>query len=344
MKTKVTTALHRAIDQLPHPDFAAIADAPVEKLSAMDAMTRQEGSVKKANPVRRFAPALACCALLLVLGLGWCRENLVVASRITLDVNPSFSITASRRDRVLTVTPLNGDAIALLADEIYRGKTVDETVEGLIARMANSRYLTAEHNSILLSVRAESETHTRALEKELSRHIQTALAPTAIHPHIVLQMLQDNDEEDAETERYQVSPGKVQLARQAQARLGGSLETLTALPLGELLALTEKPERLDDDIDDIDDIDEDEDDDKDDKDGKKPTASRPGTVQSKDDEADKDDDTDEEPDTDDKDEKPATKPEKPTNKPGSSSGKPGKPTGKGDSVEKPDAVEKPDPP
>ena len=67
MKEKIEASLRRAAEQLPQPDFNAVADTPVQPLEVHDYVTRQE-PLPRRRPFRPAA-ALALCVLALCVGL-----------------------------------------------------------------------------------------------------------------------------------------------------------------------------------------------------------------------------------------------------------------------------------
>ena len=68
MKEKIEASLRRAAEQLPQPDFKAVADTPVQPLEVHDYVTRQE-PLPRRRPFRPAAAALALCVLALCVGL-----------------------------------------------------------------------------------------------------------------------------------------------------------------------------------------------------------------------------------------------------------------------------------
>ena len=66
--------------------------------------------------IRRTLAAACLAAALLGGGSGLYLQANAVASVVSLDVNPSIELTLNRSEKVLTCTPVNEEAQAILAD------------------------------------------------------------------------------------------------------------------------------------------------------------------------------------------------------------------------------------
>ncbi|MEG0485439.1 MAG: hypothetical protein RR576_08320 [Oscillospiraceae bacterium] len=260
MKTKqIELSLASAISCLPHSSFEAIATAPIEKMQQHDFITRQNVKEREVRlPMRRFAMAAACCAVMLIVGFGWYTQNLAVDSLITIDVNPSFSIKANRQNRVLELKALNDDAKAFASGQKFKGQSVDAAVEGLFAELGKSKYLNAEKNTVLISVQSQNDTHSKQLENEIAQHIEKALANEHIVPRVVRQTLTKDEKATKEAEQYHTSVGKLKIAKQINGHLPAmSLEKLLSMPMEELMDFMDDINDSDnDDLDDLDDLDD----------------------------------------------------------------------------------------
>lgn len=280
MKKDVKKALNQAIDRLPHPTFEDIADAPVEKLEAMDFITRQEPAERKRN--RRAVYRLAfsvCMCLMLTVGIGsqYVRRNLLVDSVIDLDVNPSFEITSNKKDHVLHVKGLNSEAEELLNGRSYRGWEVNETVEALIISLDDSQYINTERNTILLSVSSRDKNKAEQMKTELYDCINQTLSQTGTKSVVVRQNRSDDKQLAQKAGRYQISSGKMQLVEKLTRQVPElQEEDLANAPVEELYRILRQQEadipdwlEIDDDdwYDDDDDSDDDDSNDGDSDDG-----------------------------------------------------------------------------
>lgn len=99
----------------------------------------------------------------------------VVASTVTIDINPSLVITLDSNDRVITVTGLNDDAEAILdSEKSYKGMSIEEFVDVLIVLLDDSDYIvnnTDDYNIVLINVDSENESKTSVIQERFSTKI-----------------------------------------------------------------------------------------------------------------------------------------------------------------------------
>lgn len=174
MKDKIETSLRRAAEQLPQPDFQAMADTPVQPLEVHDYVTRQEFL----PPRRRFplaAAVLAVCVLALCAGLWAYFQFFQVYSVVDLRVNPAFAIELDRRDQVKAVNPLSEDAQPILEGRSYRGWDLETTVEALLDDLWSGGYLD-DGAQVDVAVNSKSADHGRDLREDVEEIIAEKLA------------------------------------------------------------------------------------------------------------------------------------------------------------------------
>ena len=173
MKDKIETSLRRAAEQLPQPDFQAMADTPVQPLEVHDYVTRQE----VLPPRRRFplaAAVLVVCALALCAGLWAYFQFFQVYSVVDLRVNPAFAIELDRRDQVKAVNPLSEDAQPILEGRSYRGWDLETTVEALLDDLWSGGYLD-DGAQVDVAVNSKSADHGRDLREDMEEIIAEKL-------------------------------------------------------------------------------------------------------------------------------------------------------------------------
>lgn len=174
MKDKIETSLRRAAEQLPQPDFQAMADTPVQPLEVHDYVTRQEFL----PPRRRFplaAAVLVVCVLALCAGLWAYFQFFQVYSVVDLRVNPAFAIELDRRDQVKAVNPLSEDAQPILEGRSYRGWDLETTVEALLDDLWSGGYLD-DGAQVDVAVNSKSADHGRDLREDVEEIISEKLA------------------------------------------------------------------------------------------------------------------------------------------------------------------------
>lgn len=187
MKEKIEASLRRAAEQLPQPDFKAVADTPVQPLEVHDYVTRQE-PLPRRRPFRPAAAALALCVLALCVGLWSYFQFFQVYSVVDLRVNPAFAIELDRRDQVKGVNALNEDAQPILEGRSYRGWSLEATVEALLDDLWAGGYLDGDGAQVDVAVNSKSADHGRVLREEVEALIDAKLSS-----------LSEGAEEDPET-------------------------------------------------------------------------------------------------------------------------------------------------
>lgn len=174
MKEKIEASLRRAAEQLPQPDFKAVADTPVQPLEVHDYVTRQE-PLPRRRPFRPAA-ALALCVLALCVGLWSYFQFFQVYSVVDLRVNPAFAIELDRRDQVKAVNALNEDAAPILEGRSYRGWSLEATVEALLDDLWAGGYLDGDGAQVDVAVNSKSADHGRVLREEVEALIDAKLS------------------------------------------------------------------------------------------------------------------------------------------------------------------------
>ena len=175
MKEKIEASLRRAAEQLPQPDFKAVADTPVQPLEVHDYVTRQE-PLPRRRPFRPAAAALALCILALCIGLWSYFQFFQVYSVVDLRVNPAFAIELDRRDQVKAVNALSEDAGPILEGRSYRGWSLDATVEALLDDLWAGGYLDGGGAQVDVAVNSKSADHGRVLREEVEALIDAKLS------------------------------------------------------------------------------------------------------------------------------------------------------------------------
>ena len=175
MKEKIEASLRRAAEQLPQPDFNAVADTPVQPLEVHDYVTRQE-PLPRRRPFRPAAAALALCVLALCVGLWSYFQFFQVYSVVDLRVNPAFAIELDRRDQVKAVNALNEDAAPILEGRSYRGWSLEATVEALLDDLWAGGYLDGGDAQVDVAVNSKSADHGRVLREEVEALIDAKLS------------------------------------------------------------------------------------------------------------------------------------------------------------------------
>ena len=120
----------------------------------------------------------AACLCLVVTGGGmfhFHRQNFQVESVIGIDVNPSVELSINRKERVLDVKALNGDAAAVLEEMDLKGVDLNVAVNAVVGSMVTHGYLDDVDNAILVTVTNDSVSKARQLRASVVEDIAATL-------------------------------------------------------------------------------------------------------------------------------------------------------------------------
>lgn len=140
---------------------------------------RLETTQSAAPQVRRRARMTAYAGMaagFLLLLLGGMKGYTLPVGVVSLDVNPSIEYTINVFDRVLSISAVNDDAEAILADMDTRAlyhRPVDDAVDATILALRESGYLSADAgNDVVISVSSYDARHTERIATRLGEHVE----------------------------------------------------------------------------------------------------------------------------------------------------------------------------
>lgn len=145
------------------------------------------------------------------------RFDSVVASTITIDINPSIEITLNENDEVINIKAINSDAETLLDHDVkFRGLSLDRAIEILMEKAVEKGYIidSTEDNIILIDVSSKQAIVRERVEEQLQKRIREEMEKAAKNVQIRLenrQDLSDNQKNDLEKKaiQYRVSVAKL---------------------------------------------------------------------------------------------------------------------------------------
>lgn len=103
----------------------------------------------------------------------------VVASTITIDINPSIQITLDDDDNVINVSAINKDGELLIDQDIkFKGLSLDRTIEIIIAKALELGYIVedTEYNVILIDVESNQSAIKARVEEELEQKMKQEMS------------------------------------------------------------------------------------------------------------------------------------------------------------------------
>lgn len=193
---------------------------------------------KKKRSVLKYV--MAAAGLFVLIGAGTLllniyQVNYVVASTISLDVNPSIQITVNEKERVLDVAALNKDGEIVIGDMDFSGSDIDVTVNALIGSMLRNGYLNELANSILISVDNSDPAKGSLLQEKLTEEVNQLLEADGFFGAVLGQTITDNNTLKQQADQYGISTGKAQLIQQIlESTQGHTFEELAPLSINEL--------------------------------------------------------------------------------------------------------------
>lgn len=199
---------------------------------------------KKRNRIAKYVMAAAACLILLTgggFGFNSYRVSYVVASTISLEVNPCVEITVNKKERVLDVRALNKDGEIVIGDMDFSGSDINVVINALIGSMLRHGYLNELANSILISVDNADPENGAVLQEKLTKEVNELLTSDGFFGAVLSQTLMENADLQKRADRYGITLGKAQLIEQIlSSTQGHTFEELAPLSINELNLLITK--------------------------------------------------------------------------------------------------------
>ena len=199
---------------------------------------------KTAN--RKWTSLIAACLAVMLLGGGgvfYQRAN-AVASVVSLDVNPSIELKVNRNEKVLSCTPLNEDAKAILADMSngadLKGAKLDVAVNAIVGSLVRNGYLDSISSAIMISVEDKDTARAEKLQRELTSTVDGVLQTSESRASVLTQTLTQDAGLTQQARENSISTGKAALVNRVLA-LNATLkfDALAKLSVEELKDLAE---------------------------------------------------------------------------------------------------------
>ena len=201
---------------------------------------------KKKTTRKRWTTLAAACLALVLLGGGgmFYQQAHAVASVVSLDVNPSIELKVSRNAKVLSCTPLNEDAQAVLADMSggadLKGAKLDVAVNAIVGSLVRNGYLNSISSAIMISVEDNDTARAEKLQRQLTSTVDGALQTSEARAAVLTQTLTQDAGLEQQARENNISTGKAALVNRVLA-LNSALrfDALAKLSVEELKDLAE---------------------------------------------------------------------------------------------------------
>ncbi len=206
MKDKASRAMQHLDDGL----IESVINEEKPKKNAHLILKR--GNIMKNNNFRRWVAVAAAFAIIIAGGLfaGTYTAGAQGAT-IAFDVNPSIEIEVNGKETVTAVKALNEDAQIVIGDLDFKNVNLDVAVYAIIGSMVKNGYISADQNSILISVNSKSEKKANSLKDKISGEIGTLLEENNISASVITQSFKENDEINKKADENKISTAKATL-------------------------------------------------------------------------------------------------------------------------------------
>ncbi len=245
----------RQIEQYVQHGFGALSVPPLSE-EVLDACEESPPSPPKTTHFRRYiAMSVAAALVLTVIGgalishfSGNKTPSIAAPTAetiVSLDVNPSVSISMDKEETVLEVRALNADGEAILAKTDWKDRSLNDTVDALVDSMVEGGYLSDTANSVLITIDNEDDAYVQTLQQQLADEVIGTLANKQVEGAVLSQRAVKDDELNTLADSHGISLGKAALVRrilEADPLQTKTFEGLAALPINDLHLLTEKIE------------------------------------------------------------------------------------------------------
>lgn len=227
-----------ALEKTAPDDVDGVLSRCKERKGTVIAMTTKK--TKKA-----WTTLTAACLALVLMGSGFFYQQAnAVASVVSLDVNPSIELKVNRNERVLSCTPLNDDAKAVLSDmgngADLKGAKLDVAVNAIVGGLVRSGYLSDLSSAIMISVEDKDQTRAEKLQRELTSTVDGVLESSASKASVLTQTLTQDAGLEQQAKANNISTGKAALVNRIVSMNSKlSFDALAALSVEELNDLAE---------------------------------------------------------------------------------------------------------
>ena len=231
-------------------EFASETPDLLSSIQAACKGVRQERVIEESKakrpalPLRRQLLIYAVCFAILLSGFAVYRllprEGIATSAEtyVYFDVNPSIELQLDENGQIIKVVAGNGDAESILQGLDLAGADLDTATAAIFEAMYDQGYLSADSNSILVSVDTKDETDTSQMLNHIKDRINLTFESKDISCAIIAQAVEASEELRERAQEQGVSVGKLYLAEKMKEGLASldsaELSELCSLSIGEL--------------------------------------------------------------------------------------------------------------
>ena len=226
---QIKERLSRAVaDSTPDVMESILLNCAQQKGAKQDMQTQTQAYTGNPNPVsapaqaevypkrkKTWRPAILAAAmaavLIMAVALPLVHSYFSVDSVIGIDVNPGIEIRTNRSEKVLSVTPVNDDAVKVLDGMNLKNVDLNVAVNALIGSMLKHGYVNEIKNSILITVENPNEQRSRELQTRLTGEISSLLNAGSVDGAVISQMVSEDERLRTLAAAHGISVGKAAL-------------------------------------------------------------------------------------------------------------------------------------
>lgn len=167
---------------------------------------------QKLYPAYKRLAGLAACFLACIFLSTGVYAYYTPYSYVSVDINPSISLSLNRFEKVIAVSPITEDAVDLIKDtKEIKNQDIDKALTTIIKSASEKGYIDAEEeNQVVVVVSAKNQKAEDKLAKEVNKTAAKELAKVNDSSEVMVEKASIKSHKEALANK--VSPGKVMLA------------------------------------------------------------------------------------------------------------------------------------
>lgn len=126
---------------------------------------------KLINLISTIAAAFVLISITAYAITNYDRIDKNVASNIYIEVNPQIELSLNAYNKVLNATAKNAEGKKVLGTMEFEGSQLEVALNAILGSMLKNGYLTAESNTVLISVENEDRLKTEQIQKDLLKTV-----------------------------------------------------------------------------------------------------------------------------------------------------------------------------
>lgn len=250
LKNKIKNAMIKET-----PDFRERIISACENETQVPAVAPVQSAIAKGQKqpflFRRIVAVMSC---LILFGVGLFVGKIIPESQpvvtaetcVYIDVNPSLELSLDEDNTVLSCMAANEDAEIILNGMKLEGVELKTALNAIVGSMYVKGYLTADDNSMLISVDTSDETHTSGFLTYITQQVNDVFENSEMECAIIAQGVKVDEDLKRRAEEQGVSVGKMHLLDKMVDSMGDlsqeEIDTLSGLSIKDLnLIYSQKP-------------------------------------------------------------------------------------------------------